>query len=152
VARPSGFNDEIANTICELIATTPRGLDFICDRRDDLPTATTVHRWLNAYPEFCGNYLRARERQADLIFDQCLEIADNPLKGAETVTKADGSIETREGDMIAHRKLQVDTRMRMAGKLSPKKYGDRSAVEHSGQIGLEALIMESLGEPKGDGA
>lgn len=141
IGRPTDFSQELANAICEKIATTPRGLDFLCASEASFPHASTVHRWLNADEVFRENYLRARERQADLIFDQSLEIADTPLIGVETVNKADGTVETREGDMLGHRKLQIDTRMRMAGKLAPKKYGDKLDLNHGGELGLKVEIV-----------
>lgn len=142
MGRPSSFTQKIADEICERIATQPRGIDRICDEDDDMPTARTVHRWLNEHDDFCQSYLRAKERQADLLFDQALQIADTPqlgrivkrkpvkvgeteiMLGGEAVT----SEEITEEDMLGHRKLQVDTRLRMAGKLAPKKYGDKTLV------------------------
>jgi hypothetical protein len=47
--------------------------------------------------------------QADALFDDINYIADTPQKGIKTITKA-GVVETIEGDMIEHRKLQVDAR------------------------------------------
>ena len=126
--RPSSYTQSVADDICERIASIPRGLDFICSSDEALPSARTVNRWLAENESFRLTYLRARERQADLIFDECLTIVDTPLIGVETINKADGTTETREGDMLGHRKLQVDTRMRMAGKLAPKKYGDKVAL------------------------
>lgn len=134
LGRPTKFDQAVAAEICERIATTPRGLDFICDADEALPCARTVARWLADQSAFCQNYLLAKGRQADLIFDQSLEIADTPLIGIEKITKPDGAIETREGDMLGHRKLQVDTRLRMAGKLAPKKYGDKVDIAHSGDL------------------
>ena len=50
--------------------------------------------------------------------------------------------------MIDHRRLQIDTRKWLIGKMAPKKYGDKQQLEHSGADGgpvtLEALIMASL--------
>lgn len=140
--RPSDFTQEIADEICERIATTPRGLDFICEGEESFPSARTVNRWLTNHEAFRQSYLRARERQADLIFDECLAISDTPMVGVETVNKADGTVETREGDMLGHRKLQIDTRMRMAGKLAPKKYGDKLDIEHSGGVTVKADALD----------
>lgn len=138
--RPALFTDVLGEEICERIATIPRGLDWICDHDETLPSARTVHRWLAANESFCQAYLRARERQADLIFDQALEISDTTEEGIETVEKADGSVETRKGDMLGHRKLKVDTRLRMAGKLSPKKYGDK--LELAGDMNLTVEVVK----------
>lgn len=142
VGRPSLFTPQLAERICEKIATTPRGLAFICVREPGFPDPATVNRWLIQNEEFRASYLHARQRQADLIFDECLTIIDTPVTGVETITKADGTVEKREGDMLGHRKLQVDTRMRMAGKLSPKKYGDRMELEHGGEVTVNTVTRK----------
>lgn len=154
MARPSGYSDKIAAEICERIATQPRGLDRICDEDKDMPTARTVHKWL-ADPRresFVQSYLRARERQADLLFDQALAIADTQQLGRVRKEKPvifEGEItgtaeEITEEDMLGHRKLQVDTRLRMAGKLAPKKYGDKLDLTSGGEkLGLATEIEAS---------
>ena len=55
-------------------------------------------------------------------------IADTLEEGVETVTKADGTVEERRGDMLGHRKLRIETRLKLLAKWSPKKYGEKMAV------------------------
>lgn len=124
--RVSEYNEAIADAICEALIEG-RSLRSIC-RDDDMPSASTVCKWLTQQPAFAEHYARAREAQADTLADETTDIADTPLIGVETVTKADGSKEVREGDMLGHRKLQVDTRKWFASKLAPKKYGDRQII------------------------
>ena len=55
--------------------------------------------------------------------------------------------------MIEHRRLQIETRKWMLGRMAPKKYGDVQVHKHGGDpdgspITLEALIMASLEPPK----
>jgi hypothetical protein len=76
-------------------------------------------------------YARARETQADVIFDEMIEIADTPRTGIKKKTTASG-VEINEGDMIEHRRLQIDARKWVLGKLRPKKYGDKTTVENVG--------------------
>ncbi len=73
-------------------------------------------------------YARAREDQADTLADEIVAIADEPAAGKKTTTKANGDVETVEGDMIEHRRLRVDARKWTAAKLKPKKYGERQAL------------------------
>jgi hypothetical protein len=147
IGRPSGFNIWTAHEICERIATTARGIDFICESDDSLPSARTVHNWLNAHPGFLQSYLRARERQADLLFDECLEIADDSTGDTKTVEYESGASSTQcNSEWISRSKLRVDTRLRMAGKLSPKKYGERQTVEHTDPQGNNPFsgLMEAV--------
>ena len=145
--RPSGFTTAIADEICERIASTPRGLDFICSQDDSFPSARTVHLWLNQHPEFLQSYLRARERQAALLMDESLEIADDASSDTKTLKRADGTeYEVCDSEWISRSKLRVDTRMRMAGKLDPKKWGERQTLEHTDPAGGSpfAALMEAI--------
>ena len=82
-----------------------------------MPDKATVFRWLSAerHKDFCNQYIRARDIQADVLFDEIHQIADTPKKGTKTVRKGEGdnsTVETTEADMIEHRRLHdtaVDT-------------------------------------------
>jgi terminase small subunit-like protein len=147
--RPSDYTPELAERICELIATTPRGLDFLCAKHDDLPSPRTIDNWLNRHEEFLRLYLRARERQADLLADETLEIADDSDGDVVTRKRNDGSeYEEFNAERVARSKLRVDTRLRLAGKLHPKKWGDRVGVTHGADESLEALLKKVHETPK----
>lgn len=130
--RPTIFTPEIAAQICERVADG-ESLRSIC-KDEALPGRTTVLRWLAENEDFRGQYARAREAQADLLADEVIEIADTPVTGIKTKTTQDG-VEITKGDMIEHRRLQVDARKWFAGKVAPKKYGDKVQTEHSGPDG-----------------
>lgn len=105
-----------------------------------MPNKATVYRWLGSNEPFRDLYARAREDQADTLADEIVNIADNPVVGIKTKTGKDG-VEITEGDMIEHRRLQVDARKWVAAKLKPKKYGDKATHEHTGPGGT-ALVIE----------
>lgn len=132
MSRPSIFSAELGLQICERIADG-ESLRAVCSD-EAMPGRTTVLRWLAENDAFRGQYAQAREVQADLLAEEIIEIADTPLLGVTTKTSKDG-IETTEGDMIAHRRLQVDARKWFASKVAPKKYGDRVQTEISGKDG-----------------
>lgn len=123
MGRPTKFTDGIANKICTEL-TKGRSLTAIC-KEAEMPGLSTVMLWLTKHESFVERYARARELQADTIFDECLEIADTPILGERRTVRDDGKVETVEEDMLGHRKLMIDTRKWMAGKLRPKKYGDK---------------------------
>jgi len=140
--RPSSFTDEIADAICAELADG-RSLRSIC-LADDMPDQRTVHRWLSddRHEDFRQQYVRARESQADAIFDEILDIADNSTNDwMERHGDQGENIGWREnGEAMQRAKLRVDARKWMAGKLAPKKYGDRQHIEHSGSIGLGSAL------------
>lgn len=90
---------------------------------------------------FAAQYARAREVGYLRLAEEILQIADTPVTGTKSVSKATG-MEITEGDMIEHRRLQVDTRKWMLAKMLPKVYGDKQQVEHSGAVDI-ATILES---------
>ena len=91
--------------------------------------------------EFRENYAQAREDQTDTLADEALYIADTPQIGEVKITKADGKVEIRAGDMTQHRALQIETRKWFAAVMRPRKYGRK--VEHSGAGGGPIIISKS---------
>ena len=120
MARPSEFTQETADIICERIADG-ESLRSIC-RDDAMPACSAVFRWLSLHKGFEEQYVRAREAQADALFDEILTISDDGFN--DTYTDQDGNVRTNQ-DVIARSRLRVDARKWMAGKLRPKKYGDK---------------------------
>jgi hypothetical protein len=61
---------------------------------------------------------------------QCLAIADEAKGDVELVADGKGGfVERVNHENINRSRLRVDTRKWMAGKLAPKKYGDRILTE-----------------------
>jgi hypothetical protein len=75
MARPTNYSDEKAEAICASIAEG-QSLRSICNS-DAMPDKATVFRWLAKYEAFRDRYAIAREAQADALFDEILEIADD---------------------------------------------------------------------------
>ncbi len=100
-----------------------------------MPSASTVCRWLGQHEAFREQYARAREAQADTLFDEILEIADDGTNDY-VIRKGEGEdVERVDHDHIARSRLRVDARKWMASKLQPKKYGDKVQQELSGPDG-----------------
>jgi hypothetical protein len=131
--RPSSFTQDIADTICTRLAEG-ESLRTIC-KSDDMPDKATVMRWL-ADPEkkeFCDQYARAREAQADFYAESVIEIADEECtfvkKSKHGGEDEDGDVEVAfDPTAVARNRLRVDARRWYAGKVAPKKYGDKLAV------------------------
>jgi len=135
MGRPTKIGAKIAGRICERIAGG-ESLRTIC-AGDGMPAKSTVLRRLAVDETFRAQYARARETQMDALAEEILEIADTPQEGVrvEEGSDKDGAYEkTIRDDMLGHRRLQVDARKWLMGKLAPKKYGDK--LEHSGSIGV----------------
>lgn len=145
--RPSSFTQEKGDLICEKLASG-QSLRSICDQAE-MPAKATVLRWLRDNEAFRAQYTRAREDQADSIFDEMLEIADDGEFDYETKTRDDGSeYEAVNHDHIQRSKLRIEARKWVLGKMSPKKYGERIDLNHGGQKGnpIETLLLEVSGK------
>lgn len=118
--RPSAFSQEVADAICMGIMEG-RGLRSIC-ADPDMPGTATVYAWLVKYNGFQEQYTYAREVQADVYFDEVVNIAD-----------------TEPDPQVARNR--IDARKWAAGKLRPKRYGDKIGVEHSGTVGMGAVVI-----------
>jgi hypothetical protein len=105
-----------------------RALRTILKEDEGMPDIVTIYKWLDEDEEKVKRYMRAREAQADKIFEEILEIADNTKEGV-VLKETENGIERTYSDMIHHRRLQVDSRKWMASKLAPKKYGDNKTVD-----------------------
>jgi len=127
--RPSEFTQERADLICSRLAEG-ESLRAIC-LDDDMPDRTTVFRWIRDRAEFRNQYASAREDQADTIFEEMLEIADD---GSRDYDVGEDGREVVDHDHIQRSKLRVETRKWVLGKLAPKKYGEKIQTEHSGRI------------------
>jgi AcrR family transcriptional regulator len=108
------------------------GIEAVCERIADCETLQsiadsagvskgTLITWLASFPD---QYARAREAQADKLAEDILAIADD---GSNDTYKTDDG-EAVNHDVIARSRLRVDARKWLAGKMAPKKYGDKLAV------------------------
>lgn len=145
MTRESTFTDEVAEEICNQIAEGVP-LRQIC-RQDKMPSWRTVYRWLEEQPEFSARFARARDIGADAIAEEALEIADTPVEGVETTTDKNGASEKR-GDMLGHRKLQVETRLKLLAKWNPKKYGNKVDLTSSDGSMSPRTMADFYGDPQ----
>lgn len=126
MGRSSDYTPEVAESIIEWISAGKPLREFC--RQDGAPAWRTVYDWLERNQDFSARFARARDMGADAIAEQALEIADTPLEGVRTeIGGKDGPKEVRE-DMLGHRRLQVETRLKLLAKWNPKKYGEKVAV------------------------
>jgi len=93
--------------------------------------AKTFYEWLEQDEEKSKQYARACELRADTLFEEILEIADTTIEGKVIETDESGRTKEKVGDMLGHRRLQIDARKWMLGKLNPKKYGDKLEVDQN---------------------
>ena len=92
-------------------------------------------------------YAAAKESQAQIQADEMIEIADTPRMGQRVKIVKEGDIEvSRETlieDMLGHRRLQIDTRYKIAVKLLPR-FADTTRLQGPQGGAVEVVIRSAI--------
>lgn len=162
MARPTLYTPELVDTICDKLAGgTPLAVIL---REDGMPGRSTVDDWRAKDTAIAAKFDQARDDGWDFIAWECKTIADTPMPGIEerwewVVIDSDPAnpqvkpvrewkqVEKRVADCIQHRKLQIETRLKLLAKWDPRRYGDRLDLNHSGQLTLEQLVGQAVAKP-----
>lgn len=134
--------------VCALIAEG-HSLKKACQLYEGQITAKTIYDWLakdeGEEDGLRDRYTRAREAQADAIFDDCLDIADEAMN--DKIVDEDGR-ERVNNEAVQRSRLRIDTRKWMAGKLRPKKYGDRIDVDLDAKVKADVTVESPIDKLK----
>jgi len=139
--RPSKLTPAVLKRIVDgLSQGTP--LTVICSPAA-MPSDNTVRDWMSADPKVSDAIARARDRGFDKIALDALRIADTPIIGEE-ITESEDGMQVKRSDMLGHRKLQIETRLKLLAKWDPKRYGERMAQEISGPNGGPVTVAPAV--------
>ena len=89
---------------------------------EGMPDSRTFYKWIDKDEEKLLQYARATELRADNIFEEILNISDATEN--DVILDGEGNPITNH-NVIQRDRLRVDSRKWMAGKMNPKKYGDK---------------------------
>ena len=142
--RPTSYSDEAAEEILQRLRDG-ESLTTIC-KSDYLPCRDSVARWARgeagAPASFSGDYAQARSDQAEVFFDEVVDIADGAHEAADALGEeaAEKAPEGRERDAyrrvyneeINARRLRIDSRKWVLARMDRGKYGDASKVQVGG--------------------
>ena len=142
VGRPTDYSEEIAKLICERVATCSDGLNRICARHEDMPVPSTIYLWRIRHPEFSEMYAQAKMIQADVLAEQCLEIADDDSQ--DTKINILTGEEVANTEFIQRSRLRIDTRKWLAAKLLPKQYGKAAEEPEKNKSDSESVLEKIL--------
>lgn len=144
MGRPSDFNQEIADKVCERVMTSTDSLRTICSA-EGMPDTATIMRWIARHESFCEQYARAKEIQCFGLADDIRDIAADGRNDWMEIQDRDGNcVGWREnGEAIGRSRLRVDTDKWLLSKLMPKKYGDKIQQEVTGKDGAPFTVVVS---------
>lgn len=120
--RPTTYSQEISDKICILLGEG-KTLRSIC-AMPDMPCVTTIWLWEQKYPEFLKVSTRARENGTNVLAEECISIADDPVLDPQD------------------KRIRIDTRLRLIGKWNAKKYGDK--IEH--EVSHQFIPLDQLAQ------
>ena len=130
MARPTDYNQDLADAICELLGT---GVPMArISRIDGMPSYTTLKKWQRDNAEFASLSSRAKEDGTHYLGEDSLRIAD------------DMKIDPQ------HKKIMIDTRLRLIGKWNSKAYGDKVETVHSGGVEIKQITRRIVDPQAGE--
>ena len=138
--RPSKYTPELAAEMCDRLSNG-EPLRQIC-RDDRMPEWRTVYDWLARDPELSAQVARAREAGYEAMAEELIEISDT-LHFGETQVMGDKNSTTTVADMLGHRKLRIETRLKLLACWNPSKYGTKVQVggDKENPLKVEASIQ-----------
>ena len=137
----SKWSQEIEDAVVEDVS---KGTPLTVACRKQGICSRTFNRWRKDDDDLASRVLRARDLGFDAIADECMRIADTPMEGTETIDTPDGP-RIKTADMLGHRKLQIETRLKLLACWDPRRYGNKVKQEISGPDG-QPIQTQSIGE------
>ena len=141
--RTTTYDPAIAKVMCEQLS---EGIPLrqICRENEGFPAWRTVYDWMRKDPDLATAIAHARDIGYDAMAEECLHIADTPMLGEEISESEDDEgvkrVTVKKVDMLGHRKLQIETRLKLLAKFNPKRYGDK--IVHAGDD-VNPVVIEN---------
>ena len=132
--RPSLYSPALAEKICLRLASGET-LRNICED-PAMPARASIYRWINEYPKFRDIFLCARVAGAAIMIEECIELADEASRLALDPQCGSAS--------VAAKKLAIETRLKVAARFAPEKFGDRVRQDVAGVPGVPLESKISL--------
>lgn len=141
--RPNSiYTAELATEICKRIVAGQHVLSFKHD--PTMPDPQTFYHWVDIYPDFAAAVAAAREKSADALVDQAMQIADDSSQDTITIQTHSGEYQRVNREWVDRSKVRVGMRQWLAGKFNAKKYGDKTQVEQTITIELGSRLDSAL--------
>lgn len=136
--RPSKYTPELAEEICQAVASSSDGLRILCAQNPHWPDRSNIFIWLRKHPEFRDLYTLAKKEQSEVMIDYLQELL------AEDHHYMDENGNERLD--VAMLRVKVDAIKWQAGKLNPHVYGDTKKDENqdNDKSILEKIISGEL--------
>jgi hypothetical protein len=135
--RPTIYTPELAELICEKVATNTVGLEDLCRLFPELPNHDTIKRWRKEKQEFSALYHEAKVFQSRLLVEECEYL----IPEVKTYVD-DAGYERLDPASASLLKAKIEHRRWMAARLAPKIYGDKQQIEQTVTVKHEDALKE----------
>ena len=142
IGRPTKHTPELVAEVCERLSAGEPLLQICRDER--MPRRRTFYDWVERDDSLSAQFTRAREEGCDALAEEALVISNTPQFGQKQVMSDEGSTTTVE-DMLGHRKLQIETRLKLLACWNPSKYGSRTTLAGDA---TNPLVIDAATEAK----
>jgi hypothetical protein len=142
MGRPTKYTEELAQEICDAIASSTKGVPRLCEENVNWPHERNIYKWFKNHPDFRHKYLEAKKIQAALQVEEIDCLVNDESK--DFFMGANGpQVNTAR---IARLKMMIQNRQWNAARLLPKQYGDKLEVHSKQEMSKETI--ENLREAR----
>jgi len=120
--------NSVVDYICEELISG-KSLRQIVSGQDDMPNYATIIRWMNGDDDVARTIARARQFQADALYDDIQAITQDTI---------DGNLDAQTA------KVAIWAKQWSAGRMKPKKYGDTRFIEQKTTVSFEDMSDEDI--------
>lgn len=130
------YSDDMANDICEAIATSSDGLETICVNNPNFPKPKTIYKWIFTNESFAQKYAHARDLQQEALIAEVIRISKDNSR--DLLPDENGRLRSNMAAVTRDR-LIADNAKWVAGRLS-RKYRDKQDVDSTITINHEDTL------------
>jgi len=140
------YTDELGDRIIELMCI-PMSIANIA-KQEGMPSRMTIIKWGNdeSHP-FSEKYENAFKIRADILADDCLDIADDDSD--DVAYDNQGNVKLNR-EFFERSKLKIQERHWQAAVMNRKKFGDKATHELTGQNGTPLIPTSIIFETDAD--
>ena len=118
--RPTKYTPELAERICQAIATHGCGARKLSKMYDWFPNVETVNEWRNKYSDFSDMYLNSRFKQTHAMFESAIDEVES-IEDCYSQDSVSGALKVDSG-IVAAKKAIANQKTHQAARLNPRMY------------------------------
>lgn len=127
MSRETLFTPEMSENICQRIEQGESLRAITSD--EGMPHLSTVCSWFHTHPAFYARYVKAKEIRAELVFDELIEMADDP--GVRTI------------EQVNWMNMRLGTRKWCLSRMNQNRFGEKTNINHGGLEGLAGALLKA---------